>query len=247
MIYGFIGKPRSGKTTFIANIVRMNERHKKLNELLRFDLFHTYDKIYSTDYIRGTIKIDPYDIGKFKPEEGSCFLIPEAGVWFNNRLYKLVPKHCQDFFAMHGHYACDIYWDSQTVNVDKRLRNNCQSLYLVNRIACFSRCVRVVYYITVDNNTHDLVEGYKIPGLFMKIIDFFWGHYKILYRPLVYDYFDSFSDQMDWLQKDDSHLEYYIDNGERHTTKQKLIPLFQLIGLLVGWLAAMFLVLMLLL
>lgn len=243
MIYGYIGKPRSGKTTFVADIVRRNDRNKKINELLHFDLFHTYDKIYSTDYIRGTIQIDPYDIGKFKPEENSCFLIPEAGVWFNNRLFKYVPKHCQDFFAMHGHYGCDIYWDSQTVNVDKRLRNNCQSLYLVTRLACFSKCVRVVYYITVDNNTHDLVEGYKIPGLIMKIVDFFFGHYKILYRPLVYDYFDSFSDQMDWLQKDDSHLHYYKDNGERHSWIKKLLPLVQLVGFIAAWIAVMVLLL----
>lgn len=243
MIFIYFGKPRSGKTTMLANYVRRNDRNKKLNELLHYDLFHVYDKIYSTDYIRGTIKISPYDIGAFKPEPNSLFLVPEAGVWFNNRMSRYVPKHCTDFFAVHGHYEVDIVCDSQAVDVDKKLRDRCQLCYIVNRFGPFSRSIAVRKFIGVDNNTHDLVEGYSLPGLFTKIIDFFMGHYRILYRPFVYDFFDSYSDQIDWMHKDDSYLVPYEDNGERHTFFKKMLPLLQLIALIIGWIAAMIFVL----
>lgn len=239
---GYFGKPRSGKTTYLANYVRKNDRNKKLNKMLSFlpfQPFHVYDKIYSTDYIRGTYKINAYDIGMFKPQENSLILIPEGGVWFNNRLSKLIPKHCTDFFAMHGHYHCDIVWDSQSVDVDKKLRNRSERLYIVKKIGPWSVSTCIRYFIGVDNNTHDLVEGYKIPGFFGKVIDFVMGQYRILYRPNVYDYFDSWSDQCQWSVKHDKHIQPYADNGIRHTFLQKILPAVQLIGMLVAWIFAL--------
>lgn len=239
MIVGYFGKPRHGKTTFLANYVRLNNRHRKINKVLHFQLFHVYDYIYSTDYIRDTIQIPVYDIGLFKPPENSLFLIHEAGVYFNNRNHARTPAHCLNFFALHGHLGCDIVYDSQSANVDLQLRNKSEYVYFVRKLSHWSYATRIRYEFDVDNETHDIVEGYTKPGLLGKLLDFFFGKFKILYRPFCYDYFDSWTDNTKWLRKDDSIYEEYPDSGDRMSLIRKLLFGVKTIALLVLWVLAM--------
>lgn len=239
MIVGYFGKPRHGKTTFLANYVRLNKRHKFFNRLLHFNLFNTYDVIYSTEYVRGTVQIPVYDIGLFKPAENSLFLIHEAGVWFNNRNHSTTPKHCLNFFAQHGHLGCDIVYDSQSANVDLQLRNKSECIYFVRKISHFSYAIRIRYDFDVDNEKHDIVEGYTKPGLIGKLLDLFMNQFKILYRPLCYDYFDSWVDTTNWLYKDDERYDEYPDNGIRMNIFQKILPLVKTVGLILLWITAM--------
>lgn len=241
MIVGYYGKPGSGKSSYLASIVRSNEFKKKINSKIRFNLFDTYDKIYSTEYVRGTYQIRPYEIGLFKPSPNSLFLLHEAGVHFNNRNHKNTPQHCLNFFAIHRHLFCDIVYDSQTANVDVQLRSKGDRVYFVKKVALWSIATCIRYDFDVNNETHDIVEGYSKPGLIGKILDLFVGQFKILYRPNVYDYFDSFVDNTDWLMKDDTKFKPYPDDGTRLTFIQKLLPLVKMIGLILGWLAAMIL------
>lgn len=121
MIVGVFGKPGSGKTTYLASICVKARFKRWLKTTLPACLakFIKIGDIYSTEPMSGTILIDPYDIGTFCPAPYSIFLIHEAGCSFNNRSFKSIPKHCTDFFAQHRHYLCDIYYDSQTVDIDK--------------------------------------------------------------------------------------------------------------------------------
>lgn len=239
MIYGYFGKPRSGKTSFLAQQVRSNDIKKKINSKLPFELFHTYDKIYSTEYIRGTYKIAPYDIGLFKPTSNSLFLIHEAGVHFNNRNHSKTPEHCLNFFAIHGHLGVDILYDSQSANVDLQLRNKSEGVFFVRKIALWSYAIRIRYDFDVDNDTHQIVEGYRKPGFFSKLLDLFVGQFKILYRPNVYDYFDSFIDTTNWLYKDDSRFQMYPDDGLRYNFIQRTLPLIKIIVLFTLWILAL--------
>lgn len=211
MIIGFFGKPRSGKTTALASIVAKSQFFSKINSILdrlhvpkglhflfiRLSFrFPAFDKIYSTEFIKGTIMIRPYDIGKFDPGENSLIVLGEAGTYFNNRLSSKIPSWCTDFFALHGHYGCTIIWDSQTVDVDKKLRNRTELLYHVRKgrfLRQFSFQRRIWYDVTVNNDTQDLCEGYSISSGLMKPIHYLLFINKILYRPLFYRYFDSFN------------------------------------------------------
>ena len=202
MIIGYIGKPRSGKTTALARYVFSNMLRVKFNSFLdrihfpkRFRFF-TYSAIYSTEYMKGTIKIRHYDVGLFDPSERSLIILGEAGTYFNNRLSSKIPSWCTDFFALHGHYGCDIVWDSQTVDVDKKLRNRTALLYHVrkgNLFRSLSFARRIWYDVTVDNNSHDLVEGYSISAGLMKPIHYLLRVNQIIIRPLYYRVFDSYN------------------------------------------------------
>ena len=113
MIIGYFGRQRSGKTTFLANYARNNDKKKKINNFLKKrlhfkkDLLRTYTEIYSTDYIRGTRKIMPQEIGRFLPKENSLFLLPDAGIYFNNRKSAKIPSYTIDFFSDCSHMGIE--------------------------------------------------------------------------------------------------------------------------------------------
>lgn len=226
MIIGYYGKPRSGKGTFGAFIVARNERNKRLNKLFKLKL-PVYTKIYSCEYMRGCVKINPYDIGTFEPPAGSLFLLQEAGVDFNNRNHAKIPHHCTEFFAKHGHYEVDIIWDSQDVDVDKKLRNRTQILYEVHKIAHWSYRKIIRSKIGVDENSHDIVNAYYLSKGFWGLIDWIFLQNRVIYRPFYYDYFDSFCKDMTFYGADPAEL--YPDDGLRDTLWKKLWPAIDLI------------------
>lgn len=192
MIFGYIGLPRSGKTTMLARYLNNKGRlydhiyisGEKLDEDYDFDSsFVTY--------------IHPYEIGTFNPIRNSLFILCEAGTYFNNRLINKIPSYCTNFFALHGHYQCDIVWDSQTADVDKKLRDRTERLYIVTKsfIRCFSHVVRINHRIDVNTDSHDLVEGYFVPdSLFQKILAFVTGRSFWILRNRYYGIFDTHFD-----------------------------------------------------
>lgn len=226
MIIGLYGKPRSGKGTFGAFVVFYNDLKKKLNKKFKLKL-PVYDVIYSVEYMRGCVKIGPYDIGLFEPPPNSLFLLQEAGVDFNNRNHSKIPHHCTEFFAKHGHYGCDIIWDSQDVDVDKKLRNRTQILYEVHKIAHWSYRKIIRSKIGVDENSHDIVNAYYLSKGLWGVIDWIFMQNRLIYRPFYYDYFDSFCKDMTFYME--APTATYPDDGRRHSLWKKLRPAVDLI------------------
>ena len=236
MISIIFGKPGAGKSTTFAFTVQQNERKrakyqkrinksklykklsknedKKLNQLL-LRLFYSkpyYDVIYCTDEtIQDTVYIDYADIGFWKPTWNSLLLFEEAGIGFDNRQYKTLKKEAKRLFAMHRHSGCDILCVSQTVDIDKALRNRAEVMFLASKLGPFTMLRKILYDINVNEETHTLEEGYyKI-----KPIVYIWQlltckrrkHKKkkllftrsmFIYRPFYYKYFDSFVDDFDY-------------------------------------------------
>lgn len=192
MIFGYIGLPRSGKTTLLA---RYLQRKGKLYDHIyicgeRLDEDFEFDSDFVT-------YIHPYEVGSFSPIRNSLFILCEAGTYFNNRLINKIPTYCTNFFALHGHYECDIVWDSQTADVDKKLRDRTERLYIVTKsfIRSFSHVVRISHQIDINTETHDLVEGYYIPStFFQKIVAYASGRKFWVFRPRYYGIFDTHYD-----------------------------------------------------
>ena len=165
MITGYFGMPRSGKTTCLARYLKKNF-YKYNHVYISGEVFQNFDSDFVT-------YIHPYEIGAFRPEDNSLFVICEAGTYFNNRLINKIPTYCTDFFALHGHYHCDILWDSQSVDVDKKLRDRTNRLFLVHKslLPWFSHVVRIRHDVGVNPETQDLAETYSIPnGIFKKLL-----------------------------------------------------------------------------
>lgn len=189
MIIGYFGLPRSGKTTMLARYIkrkawRYNHIYISGEQLLDYD----------DDFISF---LHPYEVGTFKPIDNSLFVLCEAGTYFNNRLISKIPHYCTDFFALHGHYGCDILWDSQSVDVDKKLRDRTSRLFVVDKslIPCFSHVVRIKHRLGVNPETKDLAETYTVPDSFLsRLTSVLTFGTQWIFRPLYYDIFDTHSD-----------------------------------------------------
>lgn len=176
MIIGVYGKPRSGKSTFLARKVFWARIKKTFCGSSRFlrAIFAPYDAIFCLDpSFKGCICIDRFDVGAFDPTVygRTLFILNEAGSNYNNKDFKNLPPHVRAFWAQHGHYHCDIIWDSQTVNVNNELRNKTDHYYVIRRKRGKSVVNRISYDIGCNATNDDLVEKFSEPrGFFSKLI-----------------------------------------------------------------------------
>lgn len=236
MISIVFGKPGAGKSTIASFFVQRNKKkkdkyykkigkswlykklsdseHKFFNTRLLNLLYpkHFFDVIYSTDEtIQDTVYIEYEHIGLWKPTWNSCLIFEEVGVGFDNRSYKTLPKHAKRFFALHRHSGCDIVAISQTTDMDKSLRTRAEILFIASKVGQFTLVRKILFSIDVDEQTHQIVEGYfKITPL-----RYIWElltcklpkHRKrkelfirsfFIYRPFYYKYFDSFVDDYEY-------------------------------------------------
>ena len=215
MIIGVFGKPRSGKTTFLAKKLYSVMISRKLaGSRVPFIRWigkrskNYYDIVYSTSPMRGTLHIDPYDIGRIEPIKGyrTLYIIHEAGVCFNNRNSRSVPDWCTNFFALHGHYNTDIIYDSQTVDIDKKLRNRTQCFYVVTKCSFFrwrSRVSRVKYWIGVNQQAQKLDECYTEPiGFWQWLVAGVMRQRYTFSRRKYYKLFDSYSRELEFSKQE---------------------------------------------
>lgn len=101
-------------------------------------------------YVPG-IRFFPYeDLGDFVPEEHSLLILGEAGLKFDNRNFKAFKPALRDFFAFQRKYKVICYMDSQTFDVDKKIRDRTDAMFLqVNLLRVFSVGKRIKKKITL--------------------------------------------------------------------------------------------------
>lgn len=163
MMIGIIGLPRSGKSTYLAKI---SKKYNKKGE-----------KVFSNFYIKGCYKFDFNDLGK-KDFHDCVILIDEISLFADCRNFKEFGKDLVYFFTNYGHYNVKIYWCSQSLSADKKIRDLTDELYRIKPLFWhFSYIRRIVK--DIDNET--LTDIYKPSGF-----------PKLCFRKMYYKYFDSF-------------------------------------------------------
>ncbi|MCM1191047.1 MAG: hypothetical protein NC123_04395 [Butyrivibrio sp.] len=111
------GKKGSGKTTLITKLARQALKKGK--------------QVYSTVYIPGCRAFDVTKVGLFNFPEESVVFIDEVGMIWDNRQYKDFKPHVRDWFKLQRHNRVTVYLFSQTFDVDVKLRNLTDYMYLV--------------------------------------------------------------------------------------------------------------------
>lgn len=195
MIIGYIGMPRSGKTTYVARYLHLNAYKYNHVYICGDQLVDGYIDNFESDFVT---YLHPYEIGSFEPIHDSLFILCEAGTYFNNRLFATMPHYTLDFFALHGHYksGTTIVWESQTANVDCQLLDKTNKLYIVTKslIPVFSHSVQVIHRIHV-NSEGKLDEIFQLPeGFFNWLLALLTFRIMWLYRPRYYGIFDTHAD-----------------------------------------------------
>lgn len=114
------GKKGSGKSTLLTKLAVRYSKKKWT--------------VYTTENIPGTHNItDPKQIYKMDFPERSCILIDEVSLIWDNRDFKLMDKRVVEWFRYQRHHKCRVYFFSQTFDIDKKLRDLADDMFLVNK------------------------------------------------------------------------------------------------------------------
>lgn len=170
-----IGKKGSGKTTQLTKIALKNIKEGR--------------KVYSTVRIPGTFQIDPQSLDKgMTIDPGSVLLIDEVGMIWDNRQFKSFSTNTRDFFKLQRHAGITCYMFSQTTDVDKKLRDLCDEIWLcknIFRVFSIQRLIIKKIGVTKDEEGQgQLVDTYQFAGLL--------GGVRFTFIPRYVDFFDSY-------------------------------------------------------
>lgn len=130
------GKKGSGKTTFLAKTA--------------YQYLKKGYPVFSTERIPGVIQFDVENIGKVTFPEHSVILIDEVGMIWDNRNFKTFKPEVRDYFKYQRHEKHIVYLFSQTFDVDIKLRNLTDCMYLcVNHFGWLSIARKIKRSITL--------------------------------------------------------------------------------------------------
>lgn len=154
------GKKGSGKTTLITKLAQQYLRKGKL--------------VYSTIDVPGCRVFDVSEVGlKNFPEESVVF-IDEVGMIWDNREYKNFKSHVRDWFKLQRHNKVTVYLFSQTFDVDVKLRNLTDYMYLVqNHLGVLSIAKKIKRGIVIVNpdgqNEARIADSLEFEPFFLSI------------------------------------------------------------------------------
>ena len=112
------GKKGSGKSTLLTKLAIRYSRRKW--------------SVFTTENIPGTQNIsDPRQIFSMNFPAKSCIFIDEVSLIWDNRDFKNMDKRVIEWFRYQRHHKCRVYFFSQTFDIDKKLRDLADDMFLV--------------------------------------------------------------------------------------------------------------------
>lgn len=173
------GKKGSGKNTLLTKLsIQYNQKGYK---------------VFSDSEIYGTFRLDTNWIGRYDFPENSVLMVSEAGITWDNRDFKSFSKEVRNFFKLQRHKKVIVYLASQSFDVDKKLRDLTDEMYLLtNYMGIFSVAKKINKHIAIHNASDEndgesfLTETYSF--------DFPWN-WKLTYIPRYIAFFNSFEAQ----------------------------------------------------
>lgn len=173
------GKKGSGKTTTMVKLAHQAQRRGQA--------------VYSNVPLPGCFLIRDDDIGFFQIPPGSLLLIDEAGMIWDNRDFKNFKTEVRDWFKLQRHYRVKVYLFSQTFDIDKKLRDLTDDMYLIEKkFRIFAYGKRILKKCVLTEASADqpsrIDENLKFDSLL-----FFWaGSRTLTLIPRWSESFDSF-------------------------------------------------------
>lgn len=172
------GKKGSGKSTYL---VKLALKYQKKGWLIYTNM--------EDMMISGVRAINVEHIGDFVPEQHSVLLLDEVGMIWDARDYKKFKPSVRDFFKYQRHYHVICYLASQTFDIDKKLRDLTDGMFLhLSVMNVFSIGKRIYKSIVLTESTSEaesrISENLKFAP--------FWN-WTLTFIPKYTKYFDSFN------------------------------------------------------
>ena len=176
------GKKGSGKSTLLT---KLSLQYQKKNI-----------PIYSTEYVVGTYKINYEDIGFVEFPRNSVLLIDEVGMIWDSRRFKDFKPEVRDWFKLQRHRGITVYLFSQTFDVDKKIRDLVDEMYLVEkrlRVFSYAKCIYKRIVLTTSENSKEGESRISEDLVFAPWWLAFFGSRRLTFIPRYVKYFDSFT------------------------------------------------------
>ena len=125
--YQYVRKGWSVYSTEVSDIgqnvpIKQKKKHRRKTE----------EEDHSFHTIR---KIDPKKIYEYQFPPKTCIFIDEVSLIWDNRNFKNMDPKVVSWFRYQRHYKCRVYLFSQSFDIDKKLRDLCDEMYIVNKFA----------------------------------------------------------------------------------------------------------------
>lgn len=173
------GKKGSGKSTLLTKYA--------------LDYLKRGWNVYSTEGCPGTFKINPEDVGFAQFPPHSVIIVDEVGMIWDNRGFKNFPTEVRDYFKLQRHYKHVVILASQTFDVDKKIRDLADEMYLVTKkFRVFSYAKKILRQTVLVEATGQSPSKIDENLVFDSLLLFWAGSRKFTYIPKYTKYFDSF-------------------------------------------------------
>ena len=140
-LYMVFGKKGSGKTTLMT---KLSIQYRKKGW-----------QVYSDRELPGCYQFKTEDFGKVSFPPNSLILVDEVGLVWDNRNFKSFPEHVKVYFKYQRQYRHVVYLFSQSFDVDKKIRDMTDHLYIVQNFCNFlSIARRVTKHLTEIGRAH---------------------------------------------------------------------------------------------
>ena len=173
------GKKGSGKTTTMVKLAYAAKQRGH--------------QVFSNVLIPGCFLIRDEDIGFKHFPEDSVILLDEVGMIWDNRNFKSFKPEVRDFFKLQRHYKVKIYLFSQTFDIDKKLRDLTDDMFLIEkRFRIFAYGKRIIKRVTLTKATEDKPSRIDENLKFDSLLWFWAGSRTLTLIPRWSASFDSF-------------------------------------------------------
>ncbi|MEA4896588.1 MAG: zonular occludens toxin domain-containing protein [Oscillospiraceae bacterium] len=177
-LYFVMGKKGSGKTSYLCKLAL--EYTKKG--------WTIYTNVSDLRVPGVRIINNISELGNYVPEVNSLLLLDEVSLIWDNRHFKEFKDCTKEFFRLQRHYKCIVYLFSQTFDVDKKIRDLSDRMYLCTQfMGRWSLLREIDKKIIITESSPDaesrVSENLSFCGIFS---------WRFIYIPRYQPYFESF-------------------------------------------------------
>ena len=174
------GKKGSGKTTTMTKIAHDAKRRGK--------------KVFANVPLPGCYLIEDKDIGFKMFPPNSVLLVDEVGMIWDNRHFKDFKPEVRDWFKLQRHYKVKVYLFSQTFDIDKKLRDLTDDMFLIEKkFRIFAYGKRILKKCVLTEASADQPSRIDENLKFDSILFFWAGSRTLTLIPRWAKSFDSFA------------------------------------------------------
>lgn len=171
------GKKGSGKSTYMVKCMRRDIKKG-------WNVYCNMDDVK----IPGIRFFNIDDLATYVPEPHSSIYVDEGGLIWDNRNFKTFNKGYTEFFKLQRKYKCKVMINSQSFDIDLKIRQLVDKMMLFNGIGGFLSIGRpIIRNVVLTEPIGDAESRIADRLRFLP----FW-RWKITLLPLYFKYFDSF-------------------------------------------------------